>query len=158
VSQPSVGEAQEAGRKVRKGTRWLLLKNPENLKAERNEQQRLHDALSLNQPLATASYLKEGLRLLWLRRTKKQASAFLADWIRRARSSGIRMLVSFAETLEKHRDGIFAYDDSPISTGPLEGNNNTIRTLQRQAYGYRDMAFFKLKIYALHNTKYALVG
>ena len=68
------------------------------------------------------------------------------------------MFVSFAETLEKHRNGILVYYDYPISTDPLERTNNKIRTLQRQAYGYRDMAFFKLKIYALHNTKYALVG
>jgi hypothetical protein len=27
-----------------------------------------------------------------------------------------------------------------------------------KAYGYRDMEFFKLKIMALHETKYALVG
>jgi hypothetical protein len=26
------------------------------------------------------------------------------------------------------------------------------------AYGFRDMEFFKLKITALHTTKYALVG
>ncbi|MBU1417459.1 MAG: transposase, partial [Proteobacteria bacterium] len=44
------------------------------------------------------------------------------------------------------------------STGPLEGTNNKIKTLQRQAYGFRDMEFFKLKIHALHETKYALVG
>jgi transposase len=48
--------------------------------------------------------------------------------------------------------------DFPISTGPLEGTNNKIKTLQKQAYGFRDMEFFKLKIYALHETKYALVG
>ncbi|MBU1140740.1 MAG: transposase, partial [Proteobacteria bacterium] len=36
--------------------------------------------------------------------------------------------------------------------------NNKIKTLQRQAYGFRDMEFFKLKIHALHETKYALVG
>jgi len=30
--------------------------------------------------------------------------------------------------------------------------------LQKQAYGFRDTNFFKLKIYALHETKYALVG
>ena len=30
--------------------------------------------------------------------------------------------------------------------------------MQRQAYGYRDKEFFTLKIYALHQTKYALVG
>jgi transposase len=51
-----------------------------------------------------------------------------------------------------------AYYDCPISTGPLEGVNNKIRTLQRQAYGFRDPAFFKLKLLALHQSKYALVG
>jgi len=30
--------------------------------------------------------------------------------------------------------------------------------MKRQAYGFRDHEFFKLKILALHQTKYALVG
>lgn len=46
----------------------------------------------------------------------------------------------------------------PISTGPLEGTNTKIRVLQRNAYGFRDAEFFKLKIYALHETRYALAG
>lgn len=62
------------------------------------------------------------------------------------------------KTLERHRSGILAYFDFPITTGPLEGTNNKIITLQKQAYGYRDMEFFELKIYDLHETKYALVG
>jgi transposase len=90
-----------------------------------------------------------------LQASKHQASAFLDDWLERARISGFKMLVSFADTLEKHRDGILAYYDYPISTGPLEGTNNKIKTLQRQAYGFRDMQFFKLKIFGLHETKYA---
>lgn len=40
----------------------------------------------------------------------------------------------------------------------LEGTNNKIKTMQRQHYGLRDQEFFRLKIYALHGTKYALVG
>jgi len=48
---------------VLKGTRWLLLKNPENLRDDRNERARLEEALSLNKPLATAYYMKEDLRL-----------------------------------------------------------------------------------------------
>lgn len=52
---------------------------------------------------------------------------------------------------------IYNYD-YPISTGPLEGTNNKIKTLQKQAYGFRDKEFFKLKIYALHESRYALVG
>jgi len=30
--------------------------------------------------------------------------------------------------------------------------------MKRQAYGFRDMEFFKLKIMAIHQSKYALVG
>jgi transposase len=30
--------------------------------------------------------------------------------------------------------------------------------MKRQAYGYRDQEFFQLKILAIHETKYALVG
>ena len=55
-------------------------------------------------------------------------------------------------------EGILAYFDHRISTGPLEGTNNKIKTLQRQAYGFRDQAFFMLRIYALHKERYELVG
>jgi transposase len=68
------------------------------------------------------------------------------------------MLVKFAHTLAAHYTGLIAYYDQPISTGPLEGTNNKIKTMQRQAYGFRDMEFFKLKIMAIHEVKYALVG
>ncbi len=68
------------------------------------------------------------------------------------------MLQKFAKTLTAHTFGILNYYDCRISTGPLEGTNNKIKTLQRQAYGYRDIKFFKLKIHALHGAKYALVG
>jgi len=151
-------QAAKDGKKVLKGTRWLLLKNPENLNDSRNEKQRLDEALLLNKSLATAYYLKEDLRQLWSQCSKEEASAFMDDWIARARSSDIKMLISFSKTLEEHRAGILAYYDFPISTGPLEGTNNKIKTLQKQAYGFRDMSFFKLKIQALHETKYALVG
>lgn len=43
---------------VLKGTRWLLLKNPENLDDERDERKRLEEALQLNRPLAAAYYMK----------------------------------------------------------------------------------------------------
>jgi transposase len=143
---------------VLKGTRWLLLKNPENLRDDRNERARLEEALSLNKPLAMAYYMKEDLRLLWSLPDKATADAHLQDWIARAEASGIRILKDFAKTLTTHRRGILAYYDHRISTGPLKGTNNKIKTLQRQAYGFRDHAFFMLRIYALHSTRYELVG
>jgi transposase len=145
-------------RNVLKGTRWLLLKRPENLDAAHNEHERLAEALRLNAPLATAYYLKEELREFWEQDDAEEAQAFLLDWILRAESSGIRMLHQFARTLRFHAHGLLTYYDYGISTGPLEGTNNKIKTMKRQAYGFRDHEFFILKIYAIHESRYALVG
>jgi transposase len=143
---------------VLKGTRWLLLKRPENLDASRKEHERLEEALRLNAPLATAYYLKEELGEFWEQDDPEEAEAFLLDWILRAESTGIRMLHQFARTLRFHAHGLLAYYDYAISTGPLEGTNNKIKTMKRQAYGFRDHQFFILKIYAIHESRYALVG
>jgi transposase len=150
--------AEDEQKKVLKGVRWLLLKAPENLDAQRDEEQRLEQALKLNRPLALAYYMKEDLRQFWEQPGKRFATAFLNDWIRRARASGVHMLLKMAQTIDAHRSGLLAYYDYPISTGPLEGTNNKIKTMKRQAYGFRDLEFFKLKILAIHESKYALVG
>jgi transposase len=145
-------------KEVLKGTRWLLLKNAANLDPETDEKKRLNEALKLNEPLATAYYLKEDLRRFWEQPGKRFATTFLDGWIRRAMASGIRILQQMAQTLAAHRSGLLAYYDVMISSGPMEGTNNKIKTMKRQAYGFRDREFFKLKILAIHETKYALVG
>jgi len=143
---------------VLKGVRWLLLKRPENLDPARKEPHRLEEALRLNAPLATAYYLKAELNEIWEQDDEEEAQALLMDWITYAESTGIRMLQNFAKTLRLHAFGILAYYDHPISTGPLEGTNNKIKTMKRQAYGFRDQEFLRLKILGIHQTKYALVG
>lgn len=143
---------------VLKGTRWLLLKTPENLDPAKGEPQRLREALRLNESLATAYYLKEDLRQIWEQLGKFPARMKLLDWYHQAMGSGIRVLQDFARMLLVHQHGILAWYDYPISTGPLEGTNNKIKTMQRQHYGLRDREFFTLKLFQLHETKYALVG
>jgi transposase len=152
-------EADALGKKVLKGTRWLLMKTPGNLLVEKDEHTRLQEALRLNQPLATAYYMKDDLRRVWQQDDKEAAAFLLDDWIKRAAVSGIQMLIQFGKTLAAYRSGILAYYDfDGLSTGPLEGTNNKIKTLQKMAYGFRDKEFLKLKIKGLHETKYALVG
>ena len=112
----------------------------------------------MNKPLATAYYMKEDLRRFWEQPGKRFATAFLNDWLRRAEASGVKMLQQMAKTLAGHRSGLLAYYDAMITSGPMEGTNNKIKTLQRQAYGYRDQEFFHLRIYSIHLAKYALVG
>jgi transposase len=145
-------------KKVLKGTRWLLLKASENLDEERDEKKRLKEALALNHSLAVAYYLKEDLREFWWQPGKRFATVFLDGWIKRANVSGIKVLQEMAKTLAAHRSGLLAYYDVMITSGPMEGTNNKIKTMKRQAYGFRDKDFFKLKILAIHETTYELVG
>ncbi|MEN6506086.1 MAG: transposase, partial [Planctomycetaceae bacterium] len=105
-----------------------------------------------------AYYLKEDLRQFWEQPDKATARNFLCDWIARAEASKILVLQKFSRLLRAYRFGLLAWYDHPISTAALEGTNNKIKTLQRRAYGYRDQQYFTLRIYALHEAKYALVG
>lgn len=143
---------------VIKGSRFLLVKNPENLRTDKDEAKHLEEALRINKDLNTAYYLKEDLRMLWGQGTKARAEKHLDAWIRKAKVSGIRQLMTMAKTLNTCRAGLLAWYDHPISSGKLEGVNNKIGAIQRQAYGYRDQEFFHLKIYAAHLTSYKLVG
>ena len=40
----------------------------------------------------------------------------------------------------------------------MEGINNKIRTMLRQAYGLRDERYFILKLHALHHSFLKLIG
>ena len=145
-------------KKVLKGTRWLLLKNPENLDTSKNEKERLKEALRINEVLSISYYLKEDLRQFWNQSDKKAAERSIQSWIDMATVSGIGPLIRMANTVASHRFGILAWYDNPISSGPMEGTNNKIKVMKRQAYGYRDQEFFKLRILAIHEAKYALTG
>ncbi len=150
--------ADVAQKRVLKGTRWLLLKASENLDEGKDEKTRLEEALALNKSLATAYYLKEDLRQFWEQPGKRFGTLFLDGWLRRAEASGIKMLQQMAKTLAAHRSGLLTYYDVMITSGPMEGTNNKIKTMKRQAYGFRDKEFFKLKILAIHESRYELVG
>lgn len=145
-------------KEVLKGTRFLLLKNPGNLDDEKQEKKRLDDALRLNAPLATAYYMRDELRLFWEQTSKKTARTWLRGWILRAQASGIRQLKVMAKTLQACEAGLLAWYDHPISTAALEGTNNKIGAIQRQAFGFRDREFFHLKIFASHHASYHLIG
>ncbi len=155
-------EATMMEKAVLKGSRWLLLKAPENLKAhkdsKKDERVRLQAALELNEPLAIAYYMKERLRLLFRCADRDKAEAELTAWIREADSSGIGILKKAARKLLIWKPFILNWHKHRISTGKLEAINCKIGTLQRNAYGYRDDEYLKLRIFNLHNSTYSLIG
>jgi transposase len=102
--------------------------------------------------------LKESLKEIWMQGNREQATIELDAWTEQAYHAKIPKLTTLANTLKAHKWGILAWYDYHISTGKLEGINNKIKTMKRQAYGYRDQKFFELKILAMHEKNYAFPG
>ena len=141
-----------------KGIRFTLLKREENLNVPKGEHQKLEKALALNADLAVAHTLKEQLVDIWEADDEKEALQVMADWIADANWSEIPEMMDFAKTLRNHYLSILNYHYCQITSGPLEGLNNKIKTLKRKAYGFRDQQYFKLKILAIHKARYELIG
>ena len=139
-----------------KGTRFLLLRNPENL--QEDQIPKLDQALRLNEPLLLGWYLKEELRELWNQPSRQKMASFLKDWCQKADQTAIGQLMKMAKTLRTHASGILAYARHPITSGKLEGINNKIKTLTKRSYGFHDENFFILKLLSLHHSKHKLLG
>jgi transposase len=132
---------------VVKSARWLLLRNRENLRTS-EERVRLRDLLRANRALLTVYVLKDDLKHLWDYRSVGWARRFWQGWYRRAMRSRIEPLRRFARRLRGYLPGILAHCRWPLHTSLLEGINNKIKVIKRMAYGFRDDAYFFLKIRA----------
>ena len=134
-------------RKVIKTARWLLLRNQSSLKRP-EDQVRLQELLEANQTLMTVYILKDELKQLWRQPSTEMASQAWQDWFAKATTSGIAPLVRFARKLEPYLNGIISSARWRLNTSVLEGVNNRIKVIKRMAYGFRDDAYFFLKIRA----------
>ena len=150
--------APESHKDVYKGVRYLLLKGSEKIEDGTVARAKLDRLLALNKNLSIAYILKEELRDLWSCVSRQDAARYLYNWFQKAWSSGITLLQKFADKLAAHRTGILNYFDHHVTTGKVEAINNKIKVLKRRAYGYRNVEYFKLRIYFLHESRYALVG
>jgi transposase len=134
----------EAGRQLIKGSRYLLLNNEEHLVGDQRE--RLDALLAANAHLNLVYILKDQLKHLWTYRHAGWARRALNQWCALADASGLRPLQTFAKNLQRHAEGIINHCRYPLHTGRLEGINNKIKVIKRMAYGFRDDAYFILKI------------
>lgn len=132
-------------RQVVKRSRWLLLRNRENV-TKSDDKIRLRELLAANEGLMTVYVLKDDLKELWSYRKEAWAKRFWEDWYARAMESGIKPLMVFAKRLQPYLNGILAHCRWPLNTSVLEGINNKIKVIKRVAYGFRDDNYFFLKI------------
>jgi transposase len=74
-------------------------------------------------------------------------------WTEQAKESKVPQLIKMAYTVLAHKSGILAWYDCHLSTGKVEGINNKIKVMKRNAYGSKDEKYFTLRLYALHECR-----
>lgn len=146
VDQANALRHDKPARQVVKQSRWLLLRNRENLKEDHAV--RLQELLAANQPLATVYVLKDALKEVWYAPSVREGWRRWRIWLRHARESGLAPLQRFARNLQRYARGILASARFHMHTSLLEGVNNRIKVIKRMAYGFRDADYFFLKIKA----------
>ena len=144
-------KASEKEKAVFKGARYLLLRRD----LDRPEQlQHLRALLELNETLLFVYILRDMLVRIWRYRYRAWAGRALDGWCALARAVGHPELLRFATTLQRHREGILNHCEHPIHNSKLEGINNKIKLIKRQAYGFRDDRYFMLKVKQAFDPKY----
>jgi transposase len=146
-------EMDDKGKKCLKGCRYLFLRNFPDLNDSKKE--KLQTIFDMNEPLFFMHKMKEFLRYFWLLKSEDTGRNFLNLWCDAAKISGLEPLKRLGKTLEGYREQILNYFTHRITNASVEGTNNKIKTLKRQAYGYRDIEYFKLRLYHLHCSRYS---
>ena len=160
-----IAKANEAVNKVRKAeirrggkyeelkkTRWLWLKNPDNLTEKQAGQMERIDKENL--VTATAYQMRLCLQDVYLLPSAERANSRLLAWCRwvrrkarQARFNLLAAMVKVANCIENHLAGILKYWEQRITNAYMEGLNNMFQMVKRRARGYRSDNHFIMMIY-----------
>lgn len=137
-------QSDRADRQTLKGSKYLFLKNWDNL--GRKQRVRLNEILAMNERLNTLYWLKDLLKYIWSYWRPGWASRAIDQWCEVARQDGHPKLIAFAGTLDRKRYGILNHCKHRLHTSRIEGVNNKIKVIKRVAYGFHDPEYFALKV------------
>ena len=131
-----------------KGTRYLFLKNEQNLtQAERNKKAELQLS-TLNIKVFRALSLRETFQQIYAAQTGADFETLLKKWYFWATHSRLNPMKKAAKTIKNHWDGILQWKKSQINNGILEGLNSVVQAAKRKARGYK-FKHFKTIVYLI---------
>jgi transposase len=131
------------------GSRWLLLKRPENLSEK--QAVKLSVLLEYNLKSVRSHLMKEDFQQFWTYTSPAWAGKFLDRWCTRAMRSKIDPMKAMAKTLRTKRALLlnWFHADGALSSGVVEGFNNKLKLITRKSYGFRTQKAYETALY--HN-------
>lgn len=129
------------------GSRWCLLKRPENCTEKQTV--KLQELLAVNLKTIRAYLLKEDFQRFWAYKSAAWAGKFLDDWCRRTMRSRIEPMKKVARMLRSHRGLLLNWfrAKEKIALGAVEGLNNKAKVTTKKAYGFKSFDVIKIALY-----------
>jgi transposase len=139
-----VRRAEQKQQGVLRGTRYIWLRNPNNL----SERQRttLESLPTRHLKTARAYQIRLAFQELY-DQPSEAAASYLKKWYFWATHSRLEPVIDAARTVKRHWDGILRWFDSKIANGLIEGINSLVQAAKAKARGYRSIRNLKAMVY-----------
>ena len=80
---------------------------------------------------------------------QRRCAPELADWLKRAKSSGLSDFATFARGIEQDQAAVEAAFSESWSNGPTEGHVNRLKLIKRQGYGRASFELLRRRVLPL---------
>jgi len=145
----SVRKQEVATNNILKGTKYIWLKNYNNLTAKQKEQLKELTMSNMNIKTMRAYNIRQAFQDIYQANTQEEFIQYLNKWYFWATHSRLDPIKKAAKTVKKHWDGIVKWYESKINNGILEGLNSVIQAAKSKARGYKTFKNYKIIVYLL---------
>jgi len=135
--------------KLLKGTRYIWLKNPDNLTAKQKEKLEELTISKMDIQTLKAYNLRQSFQKIYKATTEDEFITYLDKWYYWATHSQIEPIINVAKTIKRHWDGVVHWYRSKINNGILEGLNSVIQAAKSKARGFKTIKNYKIIAYLL---------
>jgi len=126
-----------------RGSKFILLKNGQDLTTEAKI--KLDQLLQRSKRLEKAYQWKEAFRAIYEQSLSvEEGKHQIQDWLEKAQAVYSEAIT----TIRNHLDGISNYFRNRTTSGAMEGINNRIKLIKRQAYGFVNFDNFRERLLA----------
>lgn len=126
--------------------------NMERVQRKGNRLTRYNEIINSNELFLIIELIKDYLNLAFHCDNEEEMAEYIFEIMELCEDNGNKHLLWFMNLLYNHFEGIIAHATFSVSSGKIEGINNKIKTLRRQAYGYPDDEYFFLKLFDMSRS------
>ena len=135
--------------KLLTGTRYIWLKNYNNLTVKQKETLESLTMSNMNIKTMRAYNIKQSFQEIYQATSQEEFTTYLKKWYYWVTHSRLEPMIKAAKTIKRHWDGIVRWYESKINNGILEGLNSVIQAAKSKARGYKTFKNYKIIVYLL---------